>query len=540
MQQHYQSQILDHLGLVAGMYDELEIGEQIDEAIHQDLEKRTVSIGKAVKAMVINGLGFVEQRLYLVPSFFETKPTERLVGEGILPEHLNDDTLGRALDSLYDYGVTELFRDVAAHAASRLGLKPRYAHIDSTSFHVHGVYNSEAEAPEEGTIHIRPGYWRDHRPDLNQVMLDLVVERRAALPVLMKPLSGNSSDHVDFTRLIERHIDHLQQAHGVDFLVADSALYSADTIQKIDTRGGKFITRVPETTKEAKQTIREADLKAMQPLAEGYRYAERISDYGGVKQRWLIVFSEAAHGRAQKRVRKQFERQKAKEKKALSKLAGRSFSCREDAEKAIKAFSGTLKATTAESVQVLECLHINGVDGTVQPDRISYRIRGELVLAQGRLERRIDRKSLFILATNELRDEVLPPADILAGYKGQARVERGFRFLKDPMFLASSLFLKNEKRIMALLMVMTVCLLVYAALEYRIREGLREQGKSFPDQKGKPTQRPTARWVFERFVGIHVLLVMGQELVLNLQEWHETIIEVLGPRYVRYYSSHPT
>jgi len=54
-------------------------------------------------------------------------------------------------------------------------------------------------------------------------------------------------------------------------------------------------------------------------------------------------------------------------------------------------------------------------------------------------------------------------------YKNQQKVERGFRFLKYPMFLADSLFLKSPKRIMALMMVMTICLLVYAALEYRIR-----------------------------------------------------------------------
>ena len=58
---------------------------------------------------------------------------------------------------------------------------------------------------------------------------------------------------------------------------------------------------------------------------------------------------------------------------------------------------------------------------------------------------------------------------VLDGYKGQTYAERGFRFLKDPQFLASSLYLKKPERIMALLMVMTVCLLVYAALEYRIR-----------------------------------------------------------------------
>ena len=57
------------------------------------------------------------------------------------------------------------------------------------------------------------------------------------------------------------------------------------------------------------------------------------------------------------------------------------------------------------------------------------------------------------------------PQELLDGYKGHVQAERGFRFLKDPQFLASSLYRKKPERIMALLMVMTVCLLVYAALE---------------------------------------------------------------------------
>jgi transposase len=104
----YQSQVLDHLGLVAGMFDELGIGAVIDQAIPQDLTKRTVSLGQAVKAMVLNGLGFVNQQLYLVPSFFQNKPTERLVGPKITAAHLNDDVRGRTLDTLYTSGVTSL------------------------------------------------------------------------------------------------------------------------------------------------------------------------------------------------------------------------------------------------------------------------------------------------------------------------------------------------------------------------------------------------------------------------------------------------
>ena len=93
---------------------------------------------------------------------------------------------------------------------------------------------------------------------------------------------------------------------------------------------------------------------------------------------------------------------------------------------------------------------------------------------------------------------------MLDGYKGQARAERGFRFLKDPQFLASSLYLKKPERIMALLMVMTVCLLVYAALEYRIRMAPKEHGATFPAQKGQRIPNPATRWVFHYFVGIHV------------------------------------
>jgi transposase len=143
-----ESKELDHLGLVAEMYDELEIGDRIDEHIAQDFEQRKVSVGQAVKVMVINGLGFVRQSLYLTPQFFESRPTERLLGEDIEPEHLHDDTLGGALDSLYEYGVTELFRDVSAHAIERLGLTSRFAHLDATSFSFHGEYASEEDSNE--------------------------------------------------------------------------------------------------------------------------------------------------------------------------------------------------------------------------------------------------------------------------------------------------------------------------------------------------------------------------------------------------------
>jgi transposase len=121
---------------------------------------------------------------------------------------------------------------------------------------------------------------------------------------------------------------------------------------------------------------------------------------------------------------------------------------------------------------------------------------------------------------------------------GQQKVERGFRFLKDPWFMAHTLFLKSPKRIMALMMIMTLCLLVYGALEYRIRQTLQQQQQMFPNQLGTITAKPTARWVFQFFAGIHVLVCDNcRNVVLNCNVYHHQLLNLLGERYVLLYAN---
>ncbi len=144
---------------------------------------------------------------------------------------------------------------------------------------------------------------------------------------------------------------------------------------------------------------------------------------------------------------------------------------------------------------------------------------------------------IFVLATHQIDPEALTPETLLFHYKGQSKIERGFRFLTDPYFLTDSLFLKKPERITALMMIMTLCLLVYAALENRIRKQLEQHQETFPDQKNKPTQRPTARWVFYPFKGVHVLSInTKQTLVLNLKPHHSALLKLLGPPYQKLYS----
>jgi transposase len=129
-------QDVDHLGIVAGIIDEAGLVEEIDRRVGTHPQER-VSCGRAVKAMILNGLGFLSAPLYLFEEFFSGKATEHLIGQGVKPEHLNDDRLGRVLDKLSDAGLTELFVSVAGRAAGRFGLpESTTLHLDSTSFHL--------------------------------------------------------------------------------------------------------------------------------------------------------------------------------------------------------------------------------------------------------------------------------------------------------------------------------------------------------------------------------------------------------------------
>jgi transposase len=277
----------------------------------------------------------------------------------------------------------------------------------------------------------------------------------------------------------------------------------------------------------------------MAPLAEGYRYHVIPSSYGGVEPRWMLIHSEPRLPQAQRTVDKQWLKQSADEVKAFKTLCRTAFACETDARQALARFANDVQTTFLSATTIAPTPHYGkrGRPGPgAQPDQIVYHIAGALASRLTDHPARIDQHSCFILATNELDEGQLSAQAVLDGYTGQAQAERGFRFLKDPQFLASSLYLKKPERIMALLMVMTVCLLVYAALEYRIRRALQAHEATFPDQKGKRIQHPTARWVFHYFVGIHVLYIPGQgRMILNLTDEHQHLLQLLGKRYAWFY-----
>jgi transposase len=534
----YDSKVLEHLGMVAGMVDELALVEMIDAMLPKDEGKRTLSHGQAVKAMLLNGLGFSHRALYLTPLFFKDKPVERLLGAGITADMVNDDALGRTLDAIHQYGVERFYSQLSVRSTGKLKLHCATAHLDSTSLHVDGAYNSH-EPPEEdgGTIHITQGYSRDHRPDLNQVVAQFICENQAGIPLLMAPLSGHGDDKSGFRATIKEHIAQLKTDMGLEYLVADSAFYTAETLK--ESHHFFWVSRVPETLSLARQAIidyapslmRQPDEMTMQAIS---------SHYADIEQRWLVVYSPQARNRSIKTVAKQCGNLSAKEVKIIKELLKQEFACEADARAALAKCQKGLVITHLSDILFAQAPRHKKPGRPpegAKPDRMVVQISATLHSDPAIYMQKLQRKSCFILATNQLDTDTLPDDKLLQTYKGQQKVERGFRFLKDPMFMASTLFLKSVKRIMALMGIMTLCLLVYAALEYRIRKALKERDETFPNQLGVGVANPTARWVFQYFKGIHLLVInQAQAIVLHLNDTQTKLLRLLGDRYLKIYS----
>lgn len=529
---------LDHLGLIAAFCHEIDLPGLIDRIIPKYSE-HNVSHGDAVLAMILNGLGFHSRTLHMFSDFFETKPISKLLAKNIEAHHLTDDVLGRTLDALFEADVSILYQVIAEHTVEKLGLKTESVHLDITSFHVDGEYTQSAE-DDINSIQLVKGYSRDHRPELNQVVLELICENQAGLPVYMQALSGNTNDAKAFAEVTKRHIHCLKAAQNSRYFIADAALYTSDSICSLDEQKQKFITRVPMTIKMAKQALLALSPTQLEPIGNGYSGCWIESDYGNVKQRWLLVNSEQATKREEATFYKNLDKNLTKELKSLAQLAKKQFACATDAQKAMSEFQSQCQLLSFEQSEIRQVPEFAGRGRPKKdedPTGYHYKIEANPFTDLEKVKLAKLKVGMFILATNDTESTDLDMAALLEHYKSQQKVERGFRFLKSPEFLTSSIFLKKPQRIEALLMIMTLSLMVYAGLEHKIRQELAVTEEFFPSMvKNKTTSKPTARWVFLKFEGVDTLEFGEQWFITGIQDHQRRLLQLLGKLYEAIYS----
>lgn len=458
------------------------------------------------------------------------------------------------LDKLYLTGTSQIFTLVALAAAEKFDVSLNTVHLDSSSFHLHGEYESdlpevyfssqEVNSDEPNRlvgnqraapvpIKITYGYSRDHRPDLKQFILDLICSGDGDVPLFLRVASGNESDSAGFAQIFK---EFKKQLELEALMVADSALYTAPNIFKMATL--RWLCRVPLTLKQARQLIEQlSDKDFVESTIPGYRWAAQTSNYGGVRQRWLVVESEIRRISDLRQLEKNIAKAHQEAKRKLRELAAQEFACEPDARAAANRLSKQLKYHNLIQIKIEpvlpepEASFSNSAEFSQQVCKIQAQLEPDagVIVKQTRAAGR------FILATNVLDISQLSYDEMIAKYKEQQSCERGFAFLKDPLFFTDSIFLKSPERIEALALVMGLCLLVYSLGQKYLRSQLRQANSTLKNQLGQPTLSPTLRWIFQCFQSVHFLQVATIKQISNLTQERLDILKFFPASCRAYY-----
>lgn len=540
------SQVIDHLGLVAATIEKIGLISRIDEMLPISKEKGAkLTMGQRVAGMILNGLGFVDNRLYMFPEFLSNLPVELLIGEGVKSEDYTPDSLGRCLDQVHLYGVETFFAELAYPIALDFGFLGDSIHMDSSSLTLHGAYDFTDEQlagnpnpPEEclPTPTINHGYSKDHRPDLKQIVINMATTGAAGFPLWMESHSGNASDqkilHEASVRVSD-FIDNFDNENSIQMIyVADSAAFTSCLNQ---TENLLWVSRVPERYKEVKKLLEFPDNRFVwEECDNGYRTCTLGVLFKDVKQYWCVVSSEQAY----KKEIISFERQLSKIEisvgKDLSSLSKQEFGCEQDALDAISKLDKKwlYHKASCNTIEVKKYDTKGRPKANATPSEIVYTVQGLVIRNEEYIEASRRRKGRFIIATNDIDEIKVTRDNLLTCYKGQASTESGFKFIKGNDFQVSSVYLHKPERISALMLIMTLCLMVYSVAQYQLREALIKADETIPDQKNKETNNPTLSRVFRLFIGIQLLLIsspeLNQSIVINLCPVRKKVINLFG------------
>jgi transposase len=397
-------------------------------------------------------------------------------------------------------------------------------------------------------------------------MLALATSGEGAIPVFLRPLEGNASDQRELAQTLEALVTQLRAAGeepGLD--VADAGVYRVANLQRCAQVGVRWISRVPATSREATALLSEEGT-SWQARTDGQTrwYSRQVELAQGTghraqgtghraqgtghraqgRERWIVVVTGAGLARARATRAKRARRDLEQWERQLWHLSNRAFACQADAEAEQQRQLKTLPVWLRVAGLVHRRPHDAGKGRPPKqrpPDHEMWHVQAQVSIDAEQREREAQRQARFVVATNLLDPAEAPDDQIISTYTAQTGVERGFAFLKDPLFLASSVFLKRPERIMALAFLMVLCLLVYRLAEWRLRQQLAASDQTVPNQLNQPTNRPTMRWLFECFEGINLLTLPGpsgpQTLIHGLESLHQLVLRLLGPSVSKMYES---
>jgi len=539
---------VQHLPIIKAYADQLGLVSLINHYVPTEM---AMDAGTVVLGLVLDTLSG-RSPLYRLEEFFAHQDTELLLGKAVPPQAFTDDTVGRVLDRLYDFGTMRLFTACAVRAATRFGLERRYVHFDTTSRSVWGAY--QFAETQDLPFQVTYGYSKDKRPDLKQFVLStLCVDR--AVPIWGKPEDGNASDKTLNTTVLSEIAQHLA-CHGVApgayIYIADAALVTEDNLAALEDT--LFITRLPATYSECGRVIAEAVahnrweevgvLAQTQPTRHRpgtfYKVAESHVTLYGKAYRAIVVHSSSQDQRRQQALAREIQASSAMLEATVREATQQEYFCHADAEAAAAKLQALQSAYHEVEVMIEEHPKYGPGRPSQQQPRVVKALRYGLkatlheraeVIACKRQE-----TGCFVLLTNVPTAGAMAhqARDVLRAYKEQHGIEQNFAFLKDPL-IVNRLFLKKPERIEALGLVLLLALLLWRLIDRSLRHHVETTGTTLPGWDKKETTRPTAFMLMTKFAAVMVLKVGPQrQLAQALSAVQQQYLAALGIASARF------
>jgi transposase len=475
---------------------------------------------------------------------------------------LNDDRVGRSLDRLFDSDRASLLTEVVLRAVRAFGIDCSELHNDSTSVTFAGDYNRANGRTRGGkpTAAITFGYNKDHRPDLRQLVWILTVSSDGAVPLAHRVVSGNTTDDVTH---VESWDELCRLLGRKDFLyVADSKLCTRNTMDHIDSTGGRFVTVLPRTRREDRwfrdwlcrnraswaQTLTVPARRRGLPPDVLSVLESPLGSAEGHRIIWIHSTAKAARDATARTARIE------KAERDLAELAGRlaapksRIKTRTAAEEAARAILAETDTTDFFDIAVSDVAdkrytaNHRGSPGPRTTFRQNLKIRPRLTfkLRPHTVRRAAASDGCWPLITN---DTNLSPAEILVAYRYQPHLERRHHCLKGPQAVAP-VHLHSPARIEALLCCHFLALLVHALIERQIRTAMTTTRRPaialYPEERDCPA--PSAQRILDIFADHtrHHLYRNGRTVqVFNpqLDSRQRAVLQLLGLRPTTYQHS---
>jgi transposase len=247
--------------------------------------------------------------------------------------------------------------------------------------------------------------------------------------------------------------EHLPEEQEQRIAVFDSGGYSQANMKSDNEANIWWISRVPETSTAAKTALEEAD-EQWHPLSDGSGDSVvRMMELPQGKERWVIVRTQAQMQVSKEQMENKVKKTQQEWEKRLWHLSKQAFACQNDAHQAWKQAMKGKPSWLIATFTLKEQGHSQQrgrPKKEAPPDQTAWYLVPKLEVNQHEVEVLTSKKAAFIVATNILDEQRLAHEQVIATYKEQGGVERGFRFLTDPFFLASSVFVKKPERVIAL------------------------------------------------------------------------------------------